>query len=171
MPRKKKTEAGEPTSVLQPETEAELINPPTIEQSLIEPELEPESCSRNFLTATIQTAQTSISDLFEAQAQLAGTEIADKVFDSLEEAFVNRLQQRLQPFVSTLLPEIRDSHAELKQHTTARIERRLSAFDRLKQIATLVTDECRLSLPNGELTGNLLGFASWDVNHDQQENE
>jgi nitrogenase subunit NifH len=113
-----------------------------------------------------------LTGLFEAQAQLAGTQIADKVFDSLEEAFVTRLQHRLQPFVDTLLPEIRDSHAQLQKRTVTRLERRQSTLDRFKQIATLITDECRLTLPTNETTGNLLGFASWDVaNHDQQENE
>jgi hypothetical protein len=117
----------------------------------------------------LQSAQTSLTGLFEAQAQLVGTQIADQVFDSLEEAFVTRIQHRLQPFIDTLLPEIRDSHTQLQKRTVARLERRQSTLERLKEIGKLVSDECRLSLPNGELTGNVLGFASWDAtNHDQQ---
>jgi nitrogenase subunit NifH len=166
MPRRKK-DLNEPASVLQPDL--------NIEQTLdrpIESEQEPELCSRNYLAASLQSAETLLTGLFEAQAQLAGTQIADKVFDSLEEAFVTRLQHRLQPFVDTLLPEIRDSHAQLQKRTVTRLERRQSTLDRFKQIATLITDECRLTLPTNETTGNLLGFASWDVaNHDQQENE
>lgn len=182
MPRKKKVETermtDEPISVLKPETEEQESESAIAIEELVEPVVEPErnidpeSCSRNYLTASLQSAQSSITGLFEAQAQLAGTQIADKVFDQLEEAFVNRLQERLQPFIETLLPDIKDSHAEIQQRTTARLERRHSAFDRIKQIATLITDECRLTLPTNETTGNLLGFASWDVaNHDKQENK
>jgi hypothetical protein len=176
MPRKKKEQQiDEPISVLHPEEEQteDAIAVEELVESVAKPEenIDPELCSRNYVTASLQSAQSSLTDLFEAQAQLAGTQIADRVFDQLEEAFVNRLQQRLQPFVDTLLPDIRDSHAQLQERTTARVERRLSAFDRIKQIATLVTDECRLSLPSNEPTGNLLGFASWESDHDQQENE
>jgi hypothetical protein len=186
MPRKKKVETttAEPISVLKPEIETEeqesesAIAIEELAESVSESEIDSqfegngaldlESCSRDYLTATLQSAQASMTDLFEAQAQLAGTQIADKVFDSLEDAFVSRLQQRLQPFVDVLLPEIRDGHAQLRDRTAARVERRQSAFDRIKQIATLVSDECRLSLPNGEPTGNLLGFASWEpTNYDQ----
>lgn len=174
MPRKKKHQiVDESISVLQPEIEP--LTEPTIEPELattpLDESVDPESCNRNYLTATIQSAQTSMSDLFETQAQLAGTQIADKVFDQLEDAFVSRLQQRLQPFVDSLLPEIRESHVELQQRTKTRVERRQAAFTRIRQIATLISDECRLSLPSHEPTGNLLGFASWDVsegtvNHD-----
>jgi hypothetical protein len=180
MPRKKKTETtnDEPTSILQPESEIEeqeteiaIAVPEPDEQPESSEVLDPESCSRNYLTASLNSTTKSIAGLFETQAQLAGTQIADKVFDSLEEAFVSRLQERLQPFVDTLLPDIKESHAELQQRTAARVERRITAFDRIKQIATLVTDECRMALPSGEPTGNLLGFASWDTNYDRQEND
>lgn len=176
MPRKKKTEQDEPISVLQSDTLTEALTEPINEPSInpidqpTNEAMEAESYPRDYLAASIRTAQASMSTLFETQAALAGTQIADKVFDQLEEAFVNRLQQRLQPFVDTLLPEIKDSSAELQQRTAARVERRLSAFDRIRQIATLITDECRLSLPSNEPTGNLLGFASWEP-VEQKENE
>ena len=170
MPRKKRetiTES-EPISVLQPESESDEV---TTEQAIEQPHIDSESCNRNYLTASLQSVQASISQLFEKQCEIAGTQAADAVFDTFESAFISRLEERLQPFVDVLVPEIRDSHAQLQERTITRVERRLSAFDRIKQIATLVSDECRLSLPNGELTGNLLGFASWDAtNHDQQEN-
>lgn len=176
MPRKKKTEQGEPISVSQSDLELEPLTEPDIEP-IHEPTEKPidkpvggESFSRDYMTASLQLAQASMTDLFEAQAQLAGIELADKVFDVLEESFVTHLQQRLQPFVDTLLPEIRESHTQIKERTTARLERRQGVLDRLKQIATLVTDECRLSLPNNEPTGNLLGFASWEP-VEQKENE
>jgi vacuolar-type H+-ATPase subunit I/STV1 len=174
MPRKKKLEmtTDEPISVLQPETErqsedaiAQSAVPEAIAiEELVEPiaeleqNIDPESCSRNYLTASLQSAQSSITGLFEAQAQLAGTQIADRVFDQLEEAFVNRLQERLQPFVDTLLPDIKDSHTEIQQRNTARVERRQSAFDRIKQIAATITDECKL-LPPVVAVGE---FVTWE---------
>jgi hypothetical protein len=96
--------------------------------------------------------------LFESQAQLAGIELADKVFDQLEEAFVNRLEERLQPFIDVVLPQIQETSRELKQSSTARLERRQGAFDRLKQISSLITDECRL-LPPVVAVGE---FVSWE---------
>jgi len=168
MPRKKKTEmtTDEPISVLQPEMDIKVpetesaIALEELVESVAKPEenIDPESCSRNYLTASLQSAQSSITGLFEAQAQMAGAQIADKVFDQLEEAFVNRLQQRLQPFVDTLLPEIKDTHTQLQERTTARVERRLSAFDRLKQIAATITDECKL-LPPVVAVGE---FVNWE---------
>lgn len=137
----------------------------------LEQQTEPQSNPREYLAASLTSAQATIAQLFEKQAELRGAEVADTVFDAFESAFISRLEQRLQPFVDVVLPQIQDTHVVLRERTTARVERRQSAFDRLKQIATLVTDEC-MSLPSGELTGNLLGFASWDVpDHDQQENE
>ena len=162
---------SEPISVLQPELESDKV---TSEQAIEQPEpdQEPESCNRSYLLASLLSVQSSTSLLLEKQSEIAGTQAADAVFDAFEIAFISRLEERLEPFVDVLVPEIRDSHAQLQeQRTITRVERRLSAIDRIKQIATLVSDECRLSLPNGEPTGDLLGFASWDVNYDQQENE
>jgi hypothetical protein len=141
----------------QPVTEPQLIerqDPGTI------PVTEPliEACPRNFLAASLQSATKSAETLFTKQAQLSGSQIADKVFDSFEEAFLNRLEQRLEPFVSVLIPQIQETSAELKQSTTARLERRQGAFDRLKQIASLITDECRL-LPPVHTVGE---FIAWD---------
>ncbi|WP_414588991.1 hypothetical protein [Scytonema sp. PCC 10023] len=163
MPRKKREAIpeSEPISVLhgpvEPEVETELINPPITEPP-DELAIDPEYCARDFLTATLQSAQASISQLFEKQAELTGTQAADAVFDAFESAFISRLEARLQPFVDVLVPEIRDSHAQLQERTTARVERRLSAFDRLKQIAAIVTDECRL-LPPVTAVGE---FVTWE---------
>jgi hypothetical protein len=165
VPRKK-TQQDEPISVLRPDIES--IDEPTekpVNQTVDEP-VEAESCSHDYLTASLQAATQSIGQLFEKQCEIAGVQAADAAFDSFESAFVNHLQARLKPFVNTLLPEIRESHTQLKERTIARAERRISGFDRIKQIATLISDECRLSLPSNEPTGNLLGFATWDVNND-----
>jgi hypothetical protein len=165
MPRKKKVETttAEPISVLKPEIKIEGLESESaiaVEEANTQPDevLDPESCSRNYLTASLQSATESITGLFEAQAQLAGTQIADRVFDQLEEAFVTRLQERLQPFVDTLLPDIRDSHTQLQERTTARVERRQGVFDRLKQITATITDECKL-LPPVVAVGE---FVNWE---------
>jgi hypothetical protein len=155
MPRKKKTD--DLISVLaQPEFEIESQTESTTD---IHPNFE--SIPRDFLAASLESATTSIGQLFEKQAQLSGSEVADTVFDAFESAFISRLEQRLEPFLTVLIPEIKDTHTQLKQRATARIERRLSAFDRLKQIAATVTDECRLMLPAGEVS--VVGeFVSWE---------
>jgi len=162
MPRKKREAIpeSEPISVLQGPVEPsiELTDPPTVEQLPIEPELDPEYCARDFLTASVESAQASIAQLFEKQAELRGAEVADTVFDAFESAFISRLEQRLQPFVDVLIPEIKDTHTQLKERTTARVERRQSAFDRLKQIAATVTDECKL-LPSVVAVGE---FVNWE---------
>lgn len=168
MPRKKKEQqVDEPISVLQPEIEGEQsveleIKTEPMNSPITEPPdelaIDPSSCSRDFLAATLQSAQASISQLFEKQAELAGTQAADTAFDAFESAFISRLEQRLQPFVDVVLPQIQDTHTELKEHTTARVERRQSAFDRLKQIAATVTDECKL-LPPVVAVGE---FVNWE---------
>jgi hypothetical protein len=152
MPRKKKTE-HEPISVLQPHFEVEPLTEPDLEsideptekpvnQPLDEP-VEAES-NRDYMTASVQLAQASMTDLFEAQGQLAGIELADTLFDQLEESFVNHLQKRLEVFVDVLLPEIKDTRTQIKERTTPRIERRQGVLDRIKKLAATVTDECRL---------------------------
>lgn len=152
MPRRKKLEQ-EPISV-QPESEVEL-------QSIPETSLEAESIPRDFLAASLESATESISQLFEKEAELSGLEVADIVFDAFESSFISRLEQRLQPFVDVVLPQIQDTSTELKQRTTTRLERRLSAFDRLKQIAIKVSDDCKLLLPSGEIS--VVGeFVSWE---------
>ncbi len=162
MPRKKREAIPEtePISVLQEPVEPsiELTDPPTVEQLPIEPELDPEYCARDFLTTTLQSAQASVAQLFEKQCELAGTQAADTAFDAFESAFISRLEQRLQPFVDVVLPQIQDTHTEVQERTTARVERRQSAFDRLKQIAATITDECKL-LPPVVAVGE---FVSWE---------
>jgi len=152
MPRKKKQD--EPTSVLQPEE----ITITTEQGQSIEPDQEPVSCNRAYLLASLQSVQESISQLFEKQSELAGTQTADTIFDAFEAAFISRLEERLQPFVDLLVPEIRDGQAQLRDRNTKRKERRLSAFDRLKQIAVTVTDECKV-LPPVVAVGE---FVTWE---------
>ncbi len=157
MPRKKRetiTES-EPISVLQPESESDEV---TTEQAIEQPHIDSESCNRNYLTASLLSTQASISQLFEKQCEIAGTQAADAVFDRFEASFLARIEERLQPFVDTLLPEIKDSHTQLQQRTTARLERRLSAFDRLKQITGIITNECKL-LPPVVAVGE---FVTWE---------
>jgi hypothetical protein len=176
MPRKKKVETtDEPISVLQPEMETEgqeSGHAIAVEELELEPEqipttatttesLEAESCSRDFLTASLQSTTASISHLFEKQAELQGTQAADAFFDSFESAFINRIEKRLEPFINVFVPEIKDSHTQLKERTTARLERRQSVFDRLKQITSAITDECKLLLPSNEVT--VIGeFINWE---------
>lgn len=128
-----------------------------------------ESVPRDFLAASLDSATTSIGQLFEKQAELSGSEVADTVFDAFESVFISRLEQRLESFANVLIPEIKDTHTQLKQRVAARIERRISAFDRLKQIAATVTDECRLMLPASEVS--VVGeFVTWEP-VEQKENE
>jgi hypothetical protein len=163
MPRKKQIKTDERISVLQPDLEIEPIvelNEPTekpIEQFIDEP-VEPKSCPRDYLAASLQATTESIGELFEKQAELQGTQIADAIFDRFESAFISRLEQRLQPFMDVVLPQIQENHVVLKERTTARVERRLSAFDRLKQIAATITDECKL-LPPVVAVGE---FVNWE---------
>jgi hypothetical protein len=117
-----------------------------------------ESCPRDFLTASVEVAIASTGQLFTTQAELQGVEIADTVFDAFESAFISRLEERLQPFLDVVLPQIQETSVKLVERTTARVERRKSAFDRLKQIAATVTDECRL-LPPITAVGE---FVSWE---------
>jgi hypothetical protein len=158
MPRKKK-DLNEPASVLQPDLDIEQF---------VEPDQQPESCNRNYLTASLQSVQASISQLFEKQSELAGTQTADTIFDAFESAFISRLEQRLQPFVDVVLPQIQDASIQMKERTTARTDRRLSAFQRLQQIASKVNDDCRLMLPGGEVS--VVGeFVHWEpINQDKE---
>lgn len=117
-----------------------------------------ESTPRDFLTASVEVAIASTGQLFTTQAKLQGVEIADTVFDAFESAFISRLEERLQPFLDVVLPQIQETSVKLVERTTARVERRKSAFDRLKQIAATVTDECRL-LPPITAVGE---FVSWE---------
>jgi hypothetical protein len=157
MPRKKRETIAEsePISVLQPESESNEV---TSEQAIEQPHIDPESCNRNYLTASLQSVQASVSQLFAKQCQISGTQAADAAFDAFEIAFISRLEERLQPFVDVLVPEIRDSHAQLQERTITRVERRLSAFDRLKQITGIITDECKL-LPPVVAVGE---FVTWE---------
>lgn len=163
MPRKKREAIPEtePISVfkgpVEPEIETEPMNPPITEPP-DESAIEPEYCARDFLTASVESAQASVCQLFEKQAELTGTQVADSVFDAFETAFVSRIEQRLQPFMDVLIPEIKDTQTQLQERTTARVERRQSAFDRLKQIAATVTDECKL-LPPVVAVGE---FVTWE---------
>lgn len=150
MPRKKKQD--------EPALQAEEITITTEQGQFMEPDQEPEFCNRAYLLASLQSVQASISQLFEKQSEIAGTQTADTIFDAFESAFISRLEERLQPFLDVLVPEIRDGQAQLRDRNTKRKERRLSAFDRLKQIAVTVTDECKL-LPPVVAVGE---FVTWE---------
>jgi hypothetical protein len=184
MPRKKRQELTDVTptateDISQSERQDQSQEFPVEIEELAKPDTEPETDQlqspgetseetlteahlRDFLGASVEVAIASVGQLLKTQAELQGADIADQVFDKFEGAFINRLEERLQPFTDVLIPQLQETSRELKQRSTARVERRLSAFNRLKQIASLVSDECQLSLPSGEPTGNLLGFASWE---------
>ena len=175
MPRKKKiTEetinelSTQQQDIVEPESENKQTELSNSVEELAEPNSEPksENTQTEYAVASLQTAQDTISQLLLKQGELRGIDAADQAWDSFEQGFVNRTEQRFQGFVDSLVPELSQSFTVLQDRATARQDRRQTAFSRLKQIASLVTDECKLLLPNNEPVGNLLGFASWDVRED-----
>jgi hypothetical protein len=132
----------------------------------VSPELV-ESSPRDFLAASLESATASIQQLFATQAELNGSQVADAVFDKFEAAFINRLEERLTPFVDVVLPNIRETQTQLQQGSTTRLERRQGAFERLKQIASLISDECRL-LPPVTAVGE---FVTWNEIEPTQQQE
>lgn len=188
MPPRKKKISEETTNELS--TQQQNIVEPASEdkqtqlsdsfEKLVEPNSEPQpentqteyaNCAsqQHFAIASLQTAQSAISQLLQKQGELRGIDAADQAWDSFEQGFVNRTEQRFQGFVDSLVPELRQSFTALQDRAIARQDKRQTVFSRLKQIASLVTDECKLLLPSNEPVGNLLGFASWDVPNNQED--
>jgi hypothetical protein len=160
MPRKKK-DPSEPASVLQPDLNVEQTLEP------IEPDQQqPESCNRSHLLAFLLSVQSSTSLLLEKQSEIAGTQSADAVFDAFEIAFTNQLEARLQPFMDVVLPQIKDGQTQLADRATERKGRQLRGFDRLRQIAATITDECKL-LPPVVAVGE---FLTWEPIIEDKEN-
>jgi hypothetical protein len=175
MPRTKKKELlldvtpTQPESENRPEGQDQPQELQSAAQELAQPVLEmtTEACPRDFLATSLESATNSVEQLFTKQAELTGSQIADAVFDKFEAAFINRLEERLQPFVDVVLPNIRETQTQLQQGSTMRLKRRQGAFERLKQIASLISDECRL-LPPVTAVGE---FVTWNEIEPTQQQE